>query len=423
MSRQLLHTPEGVRDIYGGECEAKLSLQNRLLTCMGEFGYRTIETPTFEFLDVFSKEIGTISSRELYKFFDRDGNTLVLRPDITPSIARVCATIYADTAMPLRFCYAGNTFINHSSYQGRLKEVTQLGAELIGDNSAEADAEMTALIINCLKNAGLTEFQLSIGQMDFFKSLTEEANMDDETEQKLRELIINKNMFGVEEIVQEQSMRPGLKEIFLRLPELFGGPEIFSELRGMELSVHGREAIRRLEQIYSLLKVYGVESYVSFDLGMLGNYEYYTGVVFRAYTYGTGDYVVTGGRYNNLIAKFGVDKPAIGFAIVEDVLMSALERQEKDPAAVSQRVLFLYDAEMCEKAVRLASNFRESGRMITLTAKEPDKDIEDYRRYAKDEGMHHMIYLRSDSHAEMVDFVSGSEKELLLSSTDRKEES
>ena len=214
---------------------------------MGEFGYRRLKPALNS--DVFKHEIGTFVPRAV-QIFDRDGNKLVLRPDI-PVVARVCATIYADTAMPLRFCYAGNTFINHSSYQGRLKEVTQLGAELIGDNSAEADAEMTALIINCLKNAGLTEFQLSIGQMDFFKSLTEEANMDDETEQKLRELIINKNMFGVEEIVQEQSMRPGLKEIFLRLPELFGGPEIFSELRGMELSVHGREAIRRLEQIYA----------------------------------------------------------------------------------------------------------------------------------------------------------------------------
>jgi len=422
MSRQLLHTPEGVRDIYSGECESRLALRNRLLDCMGKFGYRTIETPTFEFLDVFSKEIGTISSRELYKFFDRDGNTLVLRPDITPSIARVCATIFYDAMLPLRLCYAGNTFINHSSYQGRLKEVTQLGAELIGDDSAEADAEMTALIINCLRSSGLTEFQLSIGQMDFFKSLTEEANMDEETEQKLRELIINKNIFGVEELVQEQSMRPGLKEIFLRLPELFGGPEIFSELRKMELSVHGREAVERLEQIYGLLKIYGVESYVSFDLGMLGNYEYYTGVTFRAYTYGTGDYVVTGGRYDNLIAKFGVDKPAIGFAIVEDVLMSALERQDKEPASLSQRLLFLYDPKMCEKAVRIASNLRESGRMVTLIAKENSMDAEDYKRYAKDEGMRHMIYLRSDNHAEMFDFTTGSGKELLLSSSDRKEE-
>ena len=128
MKRQLLHTPEGVRDIYNDECEKKLILQDELLKVQKQYGYHPIQTPTFEFFDTFGREIGTTPSKDLYKFFDREGNTLVLRPDITPSIARCAAMYFGEEKMPIRLCYMGNTFLNNSSYQGRLKESTQLGA-------------------------------------------------------------------------------------------------------------------------------------------------------------------------------------------------------------------------------------------------------------------------------------------------------
>ncbi len=170
MDQKLLHTPEGVRDIYNEECERKLTLQEQLHSVMRLYGYRDIETPTFEFFDVFSQEVGTTPSKDLYKFFDREGNTLVLRPDITPSIARASAKYFSNEEAPIRLCYVGNTFINNTSYQGRLKETTQLGAELIGDNSVDADAEQIAMVIESLLAAGLKEFEVSIGQVDFLKA-------------------------------------------------------------------------------------------------------------------------------------------------------------------------------------------------------------------------------------------------------------
>ena len=154
MKRQLLHTPEGVRDIYNEECEKKQVLQERLKKAMEQYGYHIIQTPTFEFFDIFGKEIGTTPSKDLYKFFDREGNTLVLRPDITPSIARAAAKYFSEEDMPIRLYYMGNTFINNSSYQGRLKENTQLGAEFIGDNSVDADAELISLAVECLLASG-----------------------------------------------------------------------------------------------------------------------------------------------------------------------------------------------------------------------------------------------------------------------------
>ena len=129
---------------------------------------------------MFRKEIGTISSRELYKFFDKEGNTLALRPDITPSIARAAATLFGEEELPIRLCYTGNTFINHSSYQGRLREVTQMGAEFIGDGSVEADAEMIALVIESMLTIGLKEFQVSVGNVEFFQSLIEDACLDED---------------------------------------------------------------------------------------------------------------------------------------------------------------------------------------------------------------------------------------------------
>lgn len=153
------------------------------------FGYQDIETPTFEFFDVFGREVGTTPSRELYKFFDRDGNTLVLRPDFTPSIARAASMYFMEETMPIRLCYRGSSFVNSSSYQGRLKESTQMGVELLNDDSAMADAEIIAMTVKVMLDAGLTDFQISIGHVGFFQALAEEAALSEDVLNELKELI------------------------------------------------------------------------------------------------------------------------------------------------------------------------------------------------------------------------------------------
>lgn len=325
--QRLFHTPEGVRDIYSRECAQKRYLQKKLHKVFEAYGYEDIETPTFEYFEVFSKEVGTTPSRELYKFFDREGNTLVLRPDFTPSIARAAAMYFEDPEMPVRLCYQGNTYVNNSSYQGRLKESTQMGVEYIGDASIEADVEVLMMSVEMLLKAGIEEFQLSIGQVDFFKALIQEAQMDEQMAEELRSLISNKNIFGVEELLDRLSLGDGLKGAFLQLPQLFGGVEVLKRAEAAADNVKAQDAIRRLEKIYALLKEKGYEKYISFDFGMLSRYEYYTGIIFQAYTYGTGEPIVKGGRYDNLMAHFGRPQPAIGFGLTMDQLMLALTRQ------------------------------------------------------------------------------------------------
>lgn len=398
MKEKLLHTPEGVRDIYNFECASKLMLQNNLHHVLERYGFRDIQTPSFEFFDIFSQERGTVASKDIYKFFDREGNTLVLRPDITPSIARCIAKYYKEEDLPIRLCYIGNIFINNSSYQGKLKEATQLGAELINDDSVEADAEMLALTIECLLKSGLKEFQVEIGDADFFRALVEEAGFEDEDEiTNLRILIEKKNMFGVEEIIMGREMKKELKEIFLKLPELFGSLDVLSYAKGLTANGRAIKAIARLEKLYTILAEYSYEKYISYDLGMLSEYNYYTGIIFKAYTYGTGEAIATGGRYDNLVSQFGKEAPAIGLAIVIDQLMLALSRQKLLQKPEAQDTLVLYEPKYRKMAVALANHFRKDGINTILQKSKGEFDADRYYDYASRMNIGGILYLDNDT--------------------------
>ena len=383
MKNQLLHKPEGVRDIYNEECEKKLELQDRLHKALKRHGYHSIQTPTFEFFDIFGKEVGTIPSSELYKFFDREGNTLVLRPDITPSIARSAAKYFMDEDMPIRLSYMGNTFINNHSYQGRLKESTQLGAELIGDDTVDADAEMIAMAIDALKSSGLKDFQISVGHVEFFRGLMEAAGLSEEQEEVIRELIANKNFFGVEEEISDCSMNQNLKELFGMLGTIYDNAASFEEAKTYAADYPKvYKAIRRLEDLDAVLKVYDVDKYVTYEFGMLSSYHYYTGVIFAGYTYGSGEPIVKGGRYDKLLTYFGKDAASIGFAIVVDQLMAAISRQKIEITVKHDNQLIVYKPEYRREAVKKAIALRAKDCNVELIAWAMDKSKADYEAYA-----------------------------------------
>lgn len=410
MKQQNLHTPDGVRDIYSKEYRKKEELESKLQKVFGLFGYHNVQTPMFEYFDVFGKEVGTIPSKELYKFFDREGNTLVLRPDITPSIARMATTLYDIEKLPIRLCYKGNTFINHSSYRGRLHETTQAGAELIGIDSVEADAEMVAMAVESLKEVGLQDFQIHIGNVEFFESLIKETNLDKEEELQLREFISNRNYFGVDELLQKADAKVTTKTAFQILPELIGGVEVLREAKKYALNFRAIEALKRLEELYKLLSLYGVEKYITFDLSMSGTYGYYTGIIFRGYTYGTGDAIVKGGRYDHLLEKFGKESPSIGFVIVVDELLNAFARQKLNIPYKNKNTYILYDEKRQAEAIKLAKEFRANGKPTELVLKRDDKNIEEYISCAKQNLCVSMMYLRNTNDIEMVNLLTGTAK-------------
>lgn len=394
MRRELLHTPEGVRDIYNGECEKKQKLEQELHETLMSFGYHTIQTPTFEFFDVFNREIGTIPSRDLYKFFDREGNTLVLRPDITPSIARAAAMYFGEETMPIRLCYVGNIFINNSSYQGRLKESTQLGAELIGDDSIEADAEIIAMAVEAMKKAGLKEFQISIGHAGFLKGLMEAAGLNEEQEEELRELISNKNFFGVEEVVETLGIAKELKSLFGLLGGFYDSPKQFEEAKKYALTYEKiLSSLDYLTSLHEVLKNYEVEDHISYEMGAISDYHYYTGVIFSGYTFGTGEPIVKGGRYDKLLKYFGKDAPSIGFAVVVDQLLAALSRQKAESYVKQNYQLLVYREKFRKEAIAQAKARREAGCYVQLQKYDEAKSRADYEAYGEQMGMTEITWI------------------------------
>lgn len=374
--QRIFHTPEGVRDIYSQECSRKQKLQEKLHRVFHQYGFEDIETPTFEYFEVFSKEVGTIPSRELYKFFDREGNTLVLRPDFTPSVSRACATYFNPEKEVVSLCYTGNTFINNSSFRGRLKETTQMGVERMGDDSPEADAEILAMTVECLLATGLTEFQVSVGQVDYYKAIFAQTGMSQEEEEELRELISQKNYFGVEELVKNKNMDKSLARVLSQLPQMFGSTEVLEKAKSLTDNPQALKAVARLEEIYELLKVYGHEKYVTFDFAMLSKYHYYTGIIFQAYTYGTGEALIKGGRYNQLMKHFGKPAASIGFAIVVDNLLMALSRQKIEMEEEEGVTVITYRKENRIQAIQKAKELRAQGRNVALRPEKVTKVCE-----------------------------------------------
>lgn len=326
--KQILHTPDGVRDIYGKEYSKKLQVENTIHQMFISYGYEDIQTPSFEYFDLFSGEIGTTDTNGLYKFTDNNGQTMVLRSDFTPSIARCAAKYFLDDEKSLRFTYKGNTFVNTAELQGKLKETTQMGVELIGEGGCDADVEIIRLATQSLSASGLNKFKLCIGNVEFFRGLCEELELDKETEMALRDFISIKNFFGAQEYMNNLGMSAEKQAKILMINDLVGGVDVLEGALSSVSSVRAKNALNNLIEIYKAVEANGLAECIFFDLGMLSKYNYYTGMIFKGYAFGNGDAIVKGGRYDNLLGQFGKNAPATGFVVVVDDLLNALNKQD-----------------------------------------------------------------------------------------------
>lgn len=393
MKAQRLHTPDGVRDIYNGECQKKLALQNSLHKVLNQYGYMDIQTPSFEFFNIFSEEVGTTSSKDLYKFFDKEGNTLVLRPDFTPSVARSAAKYYLDEKMPVKLCYMGNTFINSSDYQLKLKETTQCGAELIGDSSSGADSEILAMVVDSLKASGLEEFRITVGHSQYLPALLKAANADEEISESILEYLSNKNLFGVQEMVDKLELNNELKQLFTLLGSYDLSMDELTQAKRLAKDYDDiYESLDDLECLYDQLKLYGIDRYVSFELGIVNDLHYYTGVIFSGYTFGTGEAIVKGGRYDKLLSYFGKNAPAIGFAINVDQLMFSLNRQKIEIPVENKGKLIVYSKENRKKAIEEAIRLRTSGERVEILKVDININKDEYQKYADDKCMTDVVF-------------------------------
>lgn len=399
---QLIHTTAGVRDIFGEEYERKSILMGRISALFHLYGYHNIQTPSIEFYPVFDKDKGTIHSSQLYKIIDKEGHTLILRPDFTPSIARAVSMYFADEKLPIRLCYQGNVFLNNTNYRGRLNESTEMGVELINYDAPEADAELIALSVEIMKAAGIENFQISIGNVGIFNAIAAEAGIAGEELEELRHLLSIRNQFGAIEKVESLDIDKKLKQALTKLPEMFGDISVLAEAKKLTHNKDAVKAIERLRAVYEILKEYKCEKYVSFDLGMMSDFLYYTGVIFQAVTYGSGDAVIKGGRYNRFIEKFGKEAAAIGFTTLIDSILTALQRNDLLPEVPKDGTIILYGKGMEKRAISLAVARRDEGDSVCCIPIEDGADFDKYRRLADSMSCGRIIHIKNNDVEESI---------------------
>jgi len=388
MLNWMRYIPEGSKDVLFDECREKIRIENLLRDSYINCGFLDIISPTLEFYDVFNGDHTTIAQEKMYKLFDNQGRILVLRPDITTPIARITATKLKDSSFPIRFCYTSSVFRVNESLFGKTNEVTQSGVEIIGINSIKADAETIIIGINALINCGLKDFKIEIGQAEFYKSLVEELNLSDENKEIIRRYVEDKNFTALDHFIIENVSEhsPSSLRAIKELPKLFGNIEIIDRALKLTNNVKAIKALKNMIDVYKLIEKAGLESYVTFDLGMVQHMDYYSGIIFRAITHGSGGYILSGGRYDELIKKFGRDLPAIGFAIDVDSLIVALENIGHTNFKKEKQLVIYYKEQLFNKAYQLAVKFRENGFVCELSLFDSEEETLDYANNKKISG-------------------------------------
>lgn len=323
MKRYAKITPEGSRDFLFEECDDKRKIEIALSSLYKENSYRKVITPAVEFLDVFTSDNMGIELDEMYKFDDSQGRTTVLRPDNTMPIARLVATRLKNDDFPVRLYYNQNVFVRNKKLAGRADEIAQSGIEFIGDGSFDADIEVITMAVEALKRANLKSFKIEIGHAGFFNAILDKMNLSLTERADICKLIEGKNYAALGDLLDKMGNTPETA-VLHKLPRLFGGVDVLETAKELYSSYKSNEALKYVKTVYEKLCSLGMQDYIMIDLGLVNRSNYYTGVIFRGYAQGSGVTVLSGGRYDNLISEFGMDAPAIGFAVDVNALCEVM---------------------------------------------------------------------------------------------------
>ncbi len=381
----------GTRDFLPQEAWRKRVIENCLAALFAAWDYDEVITPTFEYLETVAVACENNSyAQNMFKFFDKTNRLLVLRPEMTTPIARVAATRLHDEDRPLRLSYLANVFRQEEYQAGRQCEFNQAGVELMGGPGPAADAEVIALAVEAMTACGLGEFQISLGHMKFISGLMEESHLTLKQRQEIKQLLMSRDLVALREVVAVSGLAPEVQQVLLELPLLHGREELLATARKIAHNAVSRRALDDLAQVFELLKNYGVAEYVEFDLGMIRDFDYYTGVVFEGYTPGLGFPVCGGGRYDQLLAAFGADAPATGFALGIERVLLALERQHIEPAAAEKGIYIGWAENKAPAAIREATQLRKAGRRVSLALGAQSRRAA--TEFVRDKGYQTLIY-------------------------------
>ncbi|HWQ88544.1 MAG TPA: ATP phosphoribosyltransferase regulatory subunit [Desulfitobacteriaceae bacterium] len=350
-----LRIPEGMHDLLPEELALQERLEGNILTLFRSWSYQKIVTTALEFGACVQQDPD--GEDQLYKFFDRKGRILALRPEFTTPIARLVSTRLRGQEQPLRLCYGEDVFRNSAA---RHREFRQVGVELVGSRAGLADAEVIALAVEAIKSLGLNDFQINLGHMGIFLGLMKEAGIEQEMQAQLEDVLARKDMVGIEILVRASSLSEDWQQLLLRLPHLHGREEMLDEVLSWSESPEIKEAVEGLRQVYSYLADFGVQNHVALDLGILRGFSYYTGVIFEGYVPEVGFPLVEGGRYDTLYADFGYPLAATGFALN---LGSILGQFPPEPLANADVLVYGSDA---QAVIRQCQVLRSQGKRVEM---------------------------------------------------------
>ena len=361
--------PGGLRDYLPEELARRRALERRITEVFNRWGYREVVTPTFEFVDVLESQTGYALKGSTYRFFDPDGELVALRPEMTTPIARLVSTRMRTELDPGRFWYLANVFRYADPEVGHRREFYQAGVEIIGSGSVFADAGSIALCIDCLDGCGLRGFGIDIGHMGFVNGLMRDIGLEDRVSSAVKAALLRQDLVGLKSIVGELGLSKRDNERLLALGDLRGDESIL--VAGADIAGNSEQALSALDdlkKVVSRLRSLGAMGPVSIDLGLVKNFDYYTGVIFQGHAFGVGYDICGGGRYDNLLAQFGYDSPSTGFAIGIERVLAAVEQGNPDllnePRTVSGVVTFEESLEPV--ALADTKRLRQSGIVVEV---------------------------------------------------------
>ena len=330
MSKNERITPEGTQDLLFEACAARRLVEGRLQHLFAGRGFQEVMTPGLEFYDVFARAPQYFPQESMYKLTDNKGRLLVMRPDTTLPIARLTATKLQDYSLPIRLYYSQSVYRMGILMNGGSHEIRQMGVELLGAAEGKADLEILALGAQSLADCGVADYRLELGHIGIFKVLMERLAASLAEKEAIAGSIENKNYSALDALLQ--TLAPSAEAALLQeLPHLFGGAEIFAQSKALFAAYDdGRlvQAVEDVEAIYRTLDKLGLANKIIVDFGLVGQADYYTGVIFRGYIEEAGAPVLSGGRYDGLLGEFGRQMPAIGFAVQIDLIADVLLRQQ-----------------------------------------------------------------------------------------------
>ncbi len=366
-------TPRGMATHLPAGALLRRHVQDTILTTFFKWGYREVIPPVFEYLDVLARGLSSILLEKSYKFVDRDsGRLMLLRPDITPQVARMVAGILADEPKPLRLCYYGNIFRYEESHAGLEREMFQVGCELAGAASPEADAEIIAVASESIKSFGIEDFKIVISHAGYLSGMVSyirhslKSLFSTESEHALRDAISKKDGGRIESVLDAAGADTLVKGKILQVLRLFGSDDVFDKAERIINNAESSEAIKNLNEIYDLLCLYGLKKHVLIDFCEMRGIDYYTGLFFEIFHPGVAFPIGRGGRYDNLISKFGYDCPSTGFAIDVDSIIMAKERYGVSLPEDCIKFLVMPHDKYRDDAIELSGMLRSAGNRVVL---------------------------------------------------------